>query len=73
MTENGYKNWEDSLTQMIEEYPKWKDIAETTGYEFAMEQSSDKNIEKVTLALYEKLIEDPYLVGGEFEANLKFP
>jgi len=73
MTENGYKNWEDSLTQMIEEYPKWKDIAETTGYEFAMEQSSDKNIEKVTLALYEKLIEDPYPSGGIFTVDLTFP
>jgi glycosyltransferase involved in cell wall biosynthesis len=73
MTDNGYKNWEESLMQMIEEYPKWKNIAETSGYEYALEQSSEKNIEKVTLALYEKLIDEPYPVGGDFEAILKFP
>lgn len=74
MTDNGYKNWEDSLSEMIENYPKWKNIAETRGHEFALEQSSDKNIEKVTLALYEKLIDDPYPISKEgFEATLKFP
>jgi len=60
MTENGYKNWTDALEEMIENYPKYKEIAETTGYEFALQQSSDNNIEKVTLALYEELIEKPY-------------
>jgi glycosyltransferase involved in cell wall biosynthesis len=74
MTENGYKNWAEAITEMVENYPKYKQIADTTSYEFALEQSSDKNIEKVTLALYEKLIDEPYpSFQKEFEANLNFP
>jgi glycosyltransferase involved in cell wall biosynthesis len=73
MTENGYRGWEESLEKMIDEYPKYKEIAETIGYEFAESQSSYKNVEKVTLPLYEKLMDDPYPVGGEFGATLKFP
>lgn len=60
MTENGYVNWERSLCDMIDNYPKYKEKADTIAYEFAEKQSSDNNIEKVTLALYEKLINSPY-------------
>jgi hypothetical protein len=73
MTENGYKGWELSLEKMIDEYPKYKEIAETTGFEFAKSQSSYIKVKEVTLPLYEKLIDDPYPVGGEFEAILEFP
>lgn len=60
MTENGSKYWENALIEMIENYPKYKERAETIGYDFALSQSSDNNIEKVTLPLYEKLINAPY-------------
>jgi hypothetical protein len=73
MTENGYRGWEESLEKMIEEYPKYKEIAETTGFEFAKSQSSYEKVKEVTIPLYEKLIDDSYPVGGEFEAVLKFP
>jgi glycosyltransferase involved in cell wall biosynthesis len=73
MTDNGYKAWTDSLSEMIENYPKYKEIAETTGYEFALANSAYKKVEEVTLPLYEKLIDDPYPVEGDFEAVLDFP
>lgn len=60
MTDNGYNDWADAIEEMIGNYKKYKELAEGPSYEFALEQSSDKNIEKVTLALYEKLIEEPY-------------
>jgi glycosyltransferase involved in cell wall biosynthesis len=59
MTENGELNWMKALTEMIENYPEYKKKAETVSYEFALEQTGDKNIEK-TLALYQKLIDSPY-------------
>ena len=72
MTDNGYKNWELALEKMIEEYPKYKEIAETTGYVFAESQSSYINVEKATIPLYEKLIKDPYPVWqGGFTAYLE--
>jgi hypothetical protein len=73
MTENGYKGWEDSLEKMLAEYPKYKEIAETTGYAFAESQSSYIKVEEVTIPLYEKLIDDPYPMGSGYEAVLKFP
>lgn len=60
MTNNGYTNWERSLSSVIDNYSVHKEKAETLGYDFALEQSSDKNVEKVTLPLYEKLINSPY-------------
>lgn len=60
LTENGGKNWEYAISEMLDNYKMYKEKAETIGYEFALEQSIDKNIEPVTLALYQKLIEEPY-------------
>jgi hypothetical protein len=60
MVENGALSWVDKLNEMIDNYPKYKEIAETTGYDFAMQQTSDANIEKVTLALYKNFIDMPY-------------
>jgi len=60
MTENGYRPWLDSLTEVIENYPAYKEKAENEGYQFALSQSSDANIEKVTLKLYQKFINMPY-------------
>lgn len=60
ITENGYRNWEQGLTDMIENYDAYKQKAETDAYNFALKQTSDANIEKVTLALYEKLLTESY-------------
>jgi hypothetical protein len=60
MTENGYANWCESLSEMIENYSHYKNIAENEGFQFALSQSSDNNIEKVTLKLYEQLLNTPY-------------
>jgi glycosyltransferase involved in cell wall biosynthesis len=73
MTDNGYKNWEDAISQMVEEYPKYKEISETIGFEFAKNQSSYERVKDVTLPLYKKLIEDPYPNSGGYEPVLKFP
>lgn len=71
MTDNGYKNWAASLEEMIVNYDKYKKRAETDSYEFALKQSAYENIEKVTLPLYEKLIEEPYRPEGTYNAYLK--
>lgn len=73
MTENGYKNWEDAISKMIEEYPKYKEISETTGFEFAKSQSSYERVKDVTLPLYEKLIAAPYPDSRGYDPVLKFP
>jgi len=60
MTENGYKNWENAISEVIENHPKYQKLADTDAYDFALTQSSDKNIEKVILKLYEELLDTPY-------------
>jgi len=60
MTDNGYKNWEEALEEMIGNYSKYKNIANTIGYDFALEQSAYKKVEEVTLPLYERLIDASY-------------
>lgn len=59
-TDNGYQNWEKALSTMIENYSDYQKISDTTGYEFALDQSSEKNIEKVIIPLYEELLNTPY-------------
>jgi glycosyltransferase involved in cell wall biosynthesis len=60
MVNNGMYNWENAINEVLDHYPDYKKLADNQAYEFAMEQTSDKNIEKVTLRLYEKLINEPY-------------
>jgi len=70
MTENGYRGWEDSISKMIEEYPKYQELAETKAYDFAMSQSAYIKMEEVIIPLYEKLIEESYpaeLNGASWE------
>jgi hypothetical protein len=61
LVKNGYVNWEHAIEDMIDNYPTYKKLAENEAYEFAVSQSLDNNIEKVTLKLYEKIINTPYL------------
>jgi glycosyltransferase involved in cell wall biosynthesis len=72
LTENGYKNWVTSLSMVIDNYPKYKEIVSTKGYEFALEQTAEKNVAKITLPLYKKLIEQPYKIyEGNGNAHLR--
>lgn len=59
MTENGSKNWEYALSEMIDNYATYQEKANTIGYEFALTQSSDNNIRN-TIAWYEEIIKKPY-------------
>lgn len=60
LTENGGKNWEYAISDMIERYDEYKEKAETECFDFAKTQTSEINVEKVTLPLYEKLLNEPY-------------
>ena len=60
LTKNGYNNWIDAISDVIERYDYYKEIAETTGFEFAQSQSSYEKIKTVTLPLYKKLITSEY-------------
>lgn len=61
LTDNGYNNWEKSLEMVISDYKYYKENAEKEAYEFALEQSSEKGLKRVTIPLYEKLLNEPYL------------
>ena len=60
VTENGSSNWFNLLSEMIENYPKYKEKAETTSFEFALQQSSYIKIPEVAIPLYQRLIDSPY-------------
>jgi glycosyltransferase involved in cell wall biosynthesis len=59
-TENTAEAWEEKLCYMIDNLEERRAYAEGEPFEFAMEQSYDKNIQK-TLELYQSLIDEPYL------------
>lgn len=56
---NSLNNWKDGLCEMIENLSEKKKFAETTAYEFALEQSQDKNVDK-NLAIYQAIIDSDY-------------
>jgi glycosyltransferase involved in cell wall biosynthesis len=59
ITENGSENWENTLSNMIENFDKEKQKAMGDGYKFALSQSTDNNILK-TIELYKSIISQPY-------------
>jgi glycosyltransferase involved in cell wall biosynthesis len=59
ITENGSENWENTLSNMIENFDKEKQRATGDGYKFALSQSTDNNILK-TIELYKSIIGQPY-------------
>jgi glycosyltransferase involved in cell wall biosynthesis len=59
ITPNGSKWWETAIVDMIENYSIYKEKADTIGYDFAVSQSIDNNIEE-TIALYQKIVTMPY-------------
>lgn len=56
---NGEENWENALSEMVENIEVYKEKAKEDGYRFALEQSTDKNI-LTTIALYDTIIKQPY-------------
>lgn len=67
MIENGYRNWVSALTDMIENISEYKEKAKGKAYEYALTQSYDINVPRVTLPLYQKLIDGEYpnILRGE--------
>lgn len=58
-TENGSKNWEDVISEMIENYPKHKERVAEEPYQFSKTQYLDGHIQE-RIDLYEKLMNEPY-------------
>jgi len=56
---NSEGNWTRTLSDMVENINIYKNKANGTPYQFALNQSYDKNIEK-TLEIYQKIIDMPY-------------
>jgi len=58
LVDNSVENWKSALCDYIENYDKYKKIAETTNYEYALSQTYEKNIDKL-LAVYQEIINMP--------------
>jgi glycosyltransferase involved in cell wall biosynthesis len=59
-TKNTWRDWEEAIADVLQNYEERKYFAETTAYDFAKNQSIDLNIGK-TLELYNRIIKEPYL------------
>ena len=57
MTENGGQNWEEALEEMVENIEQKREFAKAEPYQFALEMTSDKNVDK-NLAIYQSIIDD---------------
>ena len=60
VTSNGYVNWVEALSYAINNIAELKEKAKGLPFEFAKSQSSDINVRKVTLPLYQRIIEGDY-------------
>lgn len=58
-TENGKENWENAITDAIENLPKYQEKAIEVGYPFALTQDIDLHVQE-RIDLYQKLIDKPY-------------
>ena len=58
-TENGSQNWEEAITEMIENYPKHKERVAEEPYQFSKTQYLDDHIQE-RIDLYQKLANEPY-------------
>lgn len=56
LIDNSVENWKKALCDMIENYSKYKQQAETINYDFALSMTYDKNIDKL-LAVYQEIID----------------
>jgi len=60
VTENGYTNWVNALSNAIENIGELKEKAKKEPFEFAKLQTSERGVKNVILPLYEKLINSDY-------------
>jgi hypothetical protein len=58
-TENGWENWVEKLSDMIENYPKYKQKAVEEDFKWAESQNIDLHVDE-RIKLYEHLIAKPY-------------
>jgi len=58
-TENGKENWEDAISEVIDNIALYKEKAEDVGFKFALTQDIDLHVQE-RIDLYQKLIEKPY-------------
>jgi glycosyltransferase involved in cell wall biosynthesis len=58
-TENGKENWENAITDAIENLPMYREKAVDVGYPFALTQDIDLHVQE-RIDLYQKLIDKPY-------------
>lgn len=58
-TENGWQNWENSISEVIENLPKYQEKAKEVGRPFAETQNIDLHVDE-RVELYQKLIDKPY-------------
>ena len=58
-TENGKENWEDAISEVIDNIAVYREKAEDVGFKFALTQDIDLHVQE-RIDLYQKLIEKPY-------------
>lgn len=58
-TENGKDNWEESISNAIDNLSQYKEFAEEVSYPFALTQDIDLHVQE-RIDLYQKLIDAPY-------------
>ena len=59
IVQNSVASWENALADMIDNLQDYRDKAAAEPYDFALTQTTDKNILK-TIELYQKIIDTPY-------------
>ena len=59
IVQNSVASWENKLADMVDHLQDYRDKASADAYDFALTQTTDKNIMK-TIALYQKIIDTPY-------------
>lgn len=60
VTENGYSAWASALANTIDNIADYKERAKGEPYEFVLKQSAEINVRKVTLPLYQRVIDSKY-------------
>ena len=58
-TENGKENWENAISNAIDNLSIYKERSEDIGYQFALTQDIDLHVQE-RIDLYQKLIDKPY-------------
>jgi glycosyltransferase involved in cell wall biosynthesis len=59
LVDNGAENWENAISEMVENIQQHRERVREEPYKFALEQSYEKNMWR-NLEVYKKVIEQPY-------------